>query len=243
MLKLKIKKELEKLDETLFFSSKIVEKEHEIEIKETENQIEIEIKEDLKSDNKGLSDKIESVFNRLEFNRQNLELINLENLINKWKEVKKDILFSDSDRNESSTIMHIAKYYENQKTLYNIIKNYSYVPFLMFFYKNINLNEDEEEIKLCNALRNDKIDFKIKLEKGEDENEYILSSRLDPQFDITEYENDLINIFSIPKDIPCSFKIELSGKYIYKEKLEYMKIELKLTSREILNYTKTIEIA
>ena len=243
MKKIKIQKKIEKLDETLEIISMLVEDEYDIDINESDETLELNYKESIDTEEElDLREQIELINQNLKFSKDNLELLNVEELIQKWKVVKKENILKNQNKNTVSFLMYISKFYENKKALQDIIGSYSFIQFLLFFYRHKDLEKGEELIKVCNIIRSDNINFKMKLDKGTEENEYILSSRIDSDWDITSYEVDVMSIFKIPSNTQCSFNIELTGKYIYNEKLEYMKIELKISSKNLVNYIKTIEI-
>jgi len=180
MKKIKIQKKIEKLDETLEIISMLVEDEYDIDINESDETLELNYKESIDTEEElDLREQIELINQNLKFSKDNLELLNVEELIQKWKVVKKENILKNQNKNTVSFLMYISKFYENKKALQDIIGSYSFIQFLLFFYRHKDLEKGEELIKVCNIIRSDNINFKMKLDKGTEENEYILSSRID----------------------------------------------------------------
>lgn len=263
MYKVKIRKEIKKLDEALEFDSEIIENINILEIKETEDTLEImkyyekkeqenrEIKEYEDDDEEeeqqeqqqiGVIDKLETLFDNIELDKKSFEVLNISNIMDKWKNLKKEIILNKHDTETIALLMHLSKYYGNKNILSNLIKNYSFLPFLIFFLKYKNKEKNEETLKISDVLSMDKIDFILNLEVGKEENEHILSSKICSQFDKTGYRTELKRKLEIPASKNFPLDIELTGKYIYSDKLDNMTIEIRMISTGIMEYTKTIEI-
>lgn len=243
MKKIKITKEIEKLDENLSYENSYIEEIFEISLVEKENELEITYKkEESQNNDKELHIELEELVQHLVYSKDNFKLQNIEEIINNWKKLKKESILKDQSKNVVSMLMHISKYYENGEILEKIIEHYSFIQFLLYFYKNKAKDGEKSELSVCGIISNEKVEFQGMIEKGEDDNEYSLKTSLDPSFDIVEYEKELLDILQIPNSTFCPFTVELKGKYIYKEELEGMKIEIDVIGRDVVKYKKIIEL-
>lgn len=241
MYTLKIKKELENLKEEFEFENSIIEKIYKLEIKESEEEVELILHNDIeKQQDIGVINELELAFNKVKFKKETSEILNINEIQKKWKEIKKELVFKRQDTDVISLLMMISKFFENKESLSNILKNHSYIQLLTFFYKNKD-KEGEINLQINNLFSRDVVDFVVTFKK-DDDNEYIIHGTPPLSFGTTNYSIKVKNHLKIKAGSLFYPKLEISGKFVYKEVLESMKIELIMTSREDMKYKKTIEI-
>lgn len=243
MYKLKIVKDMRKLSDEFDFEDEIIEKTSYLEIIETDEFIEIDIKEEEKEEETTLVEELERIFNNLKFSKENFELLNKDEIHKKWISTKKDNIFKRQDRKTVITLLELTKYFDDKDFLGEIVKTFSFIPILLYFYKNKDIENTDGILKIGSVMINDDVDFEVKLTKKEDEDkEYTISGIPPLNFGITDYRINLKNFLNVKASQLFYPKPEIKGDFIYGEHLEKLYVEILVTSRDDMRYIKTIEI-
>ncbi|MGL5123723.1 MAG: hypothetical protein ACRC6K_06165 [Fusobacteriaceae bacterium] len=182
--------------------------------------------------------KLDKIFNRFIIDKKTLEIMNIDELGEKWKVEKKNQIFNSKNKEVISILMELSKYFENKEYLSKLISNYLFMPFILFFIKNI--KEKSNKLEIYGVFIEEILQFDVDILKKEDK--YILEGKIDPEFDAVDYKKNIRDYFSIQPGKPFSLLIDLKGEIEYDEFIKEFKVEINLKSEKLINYTYSIEI-
>mgnify|MGYP000432313998 FL=1 len=87
---------------------------------------------------------IGNVFKEIKIDKKSSDIFNLKEIIKKWENVKKEIVFNTDDDMLVNFIINISKYYENEKSLEFLLKNFGIIPFFTLInFEDLSSNNDE----------------------------------------------------------------------------------------------------
>ena len=123
-------------------------KESEISIEETSDFIDIKLEEDKPEYSDDLIEQayvdISNVFKEIKIEKSTNNIFNLKEIIKKWENVKKEIVFNTDDDMLVNFIINISKYYESEKSLEFLLKNFGIISFFILInFKELCLNNDK----------------------------------------------------------------------------------------------------
>ncbi|WP_462424834.1 hypothetical protein ABF215_11025 [Fusobacterium sp. THCT13E1] len=212
-------------------------KESEISIEETSDFIDIKLEEDKPEYSDDLIEQayvdISNVFKEIKIEKSTNNIFNLKEIIKKWENVKKEIVFNTDDDMLVNFIINISKYYESEKSLEFLLKNFGIIPFFTLInFKELSLNNDKiRNLNIYNIIPTNPIVYKIKLTYNElinGDKEITFSGDTAPEFDMVESKKILKEEYEIPSDKTFTLSTTIAGKYIFRDDLENFEAVLKL---------------
>ena len=226
-------------------------KESIISIEETSDFINIKLEEDKP---KYPDDSIEqayadisNVFREIKIEKNTNNIFNLKGIIEKWESVKKEIVFNTEDDMLVNFIINISKYYENEKSLEFLLKNFGIIPFFTLIdFKNLSSNNDKiKNLNIYNIILTNPVIYKIKLKYNElinGDKEITFSGDTAPEFDMVESKKILKEEFEIPSEKTFTLITTVAGKYVFKNSLESFEAVLKLEGGTYFKKEYTISL-
>lgn len=208
-------------------------------IEEDFNKVLIEFfKEEDAEEEKDIYSDLDKIFTKFIIDKKNLEIANVEELIQKWQTEKKNQIFNNQNKEIISILMELSKYFENKSYLSELISNYLFMPFLLFFFKN--MQGKLRKLDLYGIFIDEILEFDINFFQEEDK--YIIDGKIDPEFDFIEYKKKIRNYFSIQQGKNFPLAVNLKGEVEYKEFIERMIIKVELKSESLIDYIYSVEI-
>lgn len=219
-------------------------KESKIYMKNTDKFIEIELEEDKPKSSNDLIEEayidISNIFKEIKIDKKSSDISNLKELIAKWESVKKKIVFNTDSDMLVNFIINISKYYENEKSLEFLLKNFGIIPFFTLInFEDLSSNNDEvKKLSIYNIIASNPIIYKVKLKYNEEVNgekkiEFLGSTA--PEFDMIEMKKILKEELGISSDKTFTLSSAITGKYLFKDNLESLEVVLKLDGGKYFN--------
>lgn len=166
-------------------------------------------------------------FSKIEIDLKENKILNLKNMISKWKTNKKELLFETKDFGFISTIMMISDYFVEENSLEFLILNYSIIPYII-----LGLKKEKSEFRIYREFYAKNLDFTVELKKDEDD-DYIIEGKISNLFDMTGYKRMLREILKIEPSKNFNLNFKLKGKTIYKDEiLKEMDIKIELEEND-----------
>ena len=176
-------------------------KESKIYMKNTDKFIEIELEEDKPKSFNDLIEEayidISNIFKEIKIDKKSSDISNLKELIAKWESVKKKIVFNTDSDMLVNFIINISKYYENEKSLEFLLKNFGIIPFFTLInFEDLSSNNKIKNLTMYNIVSATPIIYRVELKYNEEVNgekkiEFLGSTA--PEFDIIEMKKILLN--------------------------------------------------
>lgn len=165
--------------------------------------------------------KIGNLFKIIKISKINGNILNIKELIKKWENLKKEIVFNVEDEMLVQYILNNSKYYENYEALEFLLKNFSIIPFFRLLnFKDLKSNTEEKTLEVYNIVPEGKIDYKIKLNYSEEltgEKEITFKGERTSNFDIGIIKNIFRQKYNITKDKVFNLDTNIKGNYILED--------------------------
>lgn len=200
-------------------------KESKIYMKNTDKFIEIELEEDKPKSFNDLIEEayidISNIFKEIKIDKKSSDISNLKELIAKWESVKKKIVFNTDSDMLVNFIINISKYYENEKSLEFLLKNFGIIPFFTLInFEDLSSNNKIKNLTMYNIVSANPIIYRVELKYNEEVNgekkiEFLGSTA--PEFDIIEMKKILKEELGISSDKTFTLSSAIIGKYFNKE--------------------------
>lgn len=162
--------------------------------------------------------KIGNLFKKIKISKYNNKILNINELIEEWTKLKKEIVFNIEDDMLVSYILNVSKYYENYEALEFLLNNFSIIPFFRLInFQNLELNKGEKFLEIYNIIPVGKIDYKVKLEYLEEltgEKEITFKGEKAPNFDMADIKKFFRENYNITKDKVFNLETNINGNYI-----------------------------
>lgn len=218
-------------------------KESKIYMKNTDKFIEIELEEDKPKSFNDLIEEayidISNIFKEIKIDKKSSDISNLKELIAKWESVKKKIVFNTDSDMLVNFIINISKYYENEKSLEFLLKNFGIIPFFTLInFEDLSSNNKIKNLTMYNIVSATPIIYRVELKYNEEVNgekkiEFLGSTA--PEFDIIEMKKILKEELGISSDKTFTLSSAIIGKYLFKDNLENLEVVLKLDGGKYFN--------
>lgn len=218
-------------------------KESKIYMKNTDKFIEIELEEDKPKSFNDLIEEayidISNIFKEIKIDKKSSDISNLKELIAKWESVKKKIVFNTDSDMLVNFIINISKYYENEKSLEFLLKNFGIIPFFTLInFEDLSSNNKIKNLTMYNIVSANPIIYRVELKYNEEVNgekkiEFLGSTA--PEFDIIEMKKILKEELGISSDKTFTLSSAIIGKYLFKDNLENLEVVLKLDGGKYFN--------
>ena len=222
-----------------------------IEIFEDENTIrfntELEIVSEGEIEKLSLYKKTNNAFKEIELNKETREISNMEEIIEKWDQVKNDLLYDTyTSVNIIENLMTMSNYFENKKLLKHSLENYGLIP----YFRNIDLmdldanDQMKKELKLYNLLHNSSIVYDVNyiLNKSFVDNEEQYEISFAGKGEVREGElslsKEIYHIMELPKDKQFFVSSQIEGKYIFLDGFEKLGINIKFLVEQMKDLKK-----
>lgn len=165
--------------------------------------------------------KIGNVFKTIKISKEDNKIININELINQWENLKKEIVFNVENDILISYILNISKYFENSESLEFLLKNFSIIPFFRLLdFKDLKNNIGEKVLKIYNIVPEGKFDYKVKLNYLEEltgEREITFKGEKTSNFDIGIIKNLFRQKYNITKDKIFNLDTNIKGNYVLED--------------------------
>lgn len=150
-------------------------KESKIYMKNTDKFIEIELEEDKPKSFNDLIEEayidISNIFKEIKIDKKSSDISNLKELIAKWESVKKKIVFNTDSDMLVNFIINISKYYENEKSLEFLLKNFGIIPFFTLInFEDLSSNNKIKNLTMYNIVSANPIIYRVELKYNEEVN-------------------------------------------------------------------------
>lgn len=238
---LEVKKSLEKMNEELKFKNQNKRREYRFGIKERQEIIEIDTvplkTED--EDNEFYND-VENIFSKILLDARTLEIVNQDEMMNKWQEIKKKTIFGKKDKMTIKALMELTRFYEDREALTFLVRTHLEIPFIILFYRYKKLGENVIKETIFNIFTNDSVDFIFEFK--EEEEKIKLKGELAPNYMKVDYQIILKKLLEIPSSELFYPRIEINGEYEYEEELKSMTVNITINSDRCMKYSKEFKI-
>lgn len=218
-------------------------KESKIYMKNTDKFIEIELEEDKPKSSNDLIEEayidISNIFKEIKIDKKSSDISNLKELIAKWESVKKKIVFNTDSDMLVNFIINISKYYENEKSLEFLLKNFGIIPFFTLInFEDLSSNNKIKNLTMYNIVSVNPIIYRVELKYNEEVNgekkiEFLGSTA--PEFDMVEMKKILKEELGISSNKTFTLSSAITGKYLFKDNLENLEVVLKLDGGKYFN--------
>lgn len=162
--------------------------------------------------------KIGNLFKTIKISKNDNKILNINDLIKQWDNLKKEIVFNVENDMLVNYILNISKYFENYESLEFLLNNFSIIPFFRLLdFKNLKNNRDEKILEVYNIVPEGKIDYKIKFEYLEELNgkkRVIFQGEKTSNFDIGAIKKLFREKYNITKDKLFNLGTNIKGEYI-----------------------------
>ena len=197
---------------------------YELDIRFEEKENNLLIFQEIPTEFNNEMDRLNKMVSEVIYDKRDYSIVNVDDLINKWKKEKKDIIFNEGGEAYVTSLMSISKYLETSETLTFFIKNYGITPILLLAEANKELDEELviKDFELFNLFYMGKALFNIKLEVDNYRGNRIFKVIGEPseKYDIVNYKNEVKKKFKFSLDEQLNLKVKLHGQYKYEmEKL------------------------
>lgn len=190
---------------------------------------------------------IGNVFKEIKIDKKSSDIFNLKEIIKKWENVKKEIVFNTDDDMLVNFIINISKYYENEKSLKFLLKNFGIIPFFTLInFEDLSSNNDEvKKLSIYNIIASNPIIYKVKLKYNEEvngEKKIEFLGEIAHEFDMVGTKKILKEELGISSDKTFTLSSTITGKYLFKNNFDSLETVLKLDGGKYFNKEYTISL-
>lgn len=144
-------------------------------------------------------------------------------------------------------IINISKYYENEKSLEFLLKNFGIIPFFTLInFEDLSSNNDEvKKLSIYNIIASNPIIYKVKLKYNEEvngEKKIEFLGEIAHEFDMVGTKKILKEELGIPSDKTFTLSSTITGKYLFKNNFDSLETVLKLDGGKYFNKEYTISL-
>lgn len=220
----------------------------ELEIIDTSSYLQISFKLDDEKE-----DKLENFFTKLNNNfktilisKENKEILNIQDIIKKWKKIKKEAILEIDVPAVIDLVLDNSKYYEDEEFLSMLLKNYNIMPF--FFL--LNLKElhktNSENLNLYNIIYDSELSltlsFSFEEERGEKGILYF-KGKENSKVDTLELRKLIREEYNVSPGSPFSLEFKIDGMYfLEKNTIQGFKTNLIINSPKVMKKIITFEL-
>lgn len=220
----------------------------ELEIIDTSSYLQISFKLDEEKEDKleNFFTKLDNNFKTIQINKENKEISNIQDIIKEWKKIKKEAILGIDIPAVIDLVLDNSKYYENEKFLSMLLKNYNIMPF--FFLLNLEeLNKtNSKNLNLYNIIYDSELALNLSFTFEEEKNEkgiLYFKGQENPKVDTLELRKLIREEYDVSPGTPFSLGFKIDGMYfLEKNTIQGFKANLIINSPKVMKKIITFEL-